>query len=103
MAEKKDLTEMTFEQEIVRQFTESENRYRHDVTVTAVDGVCPFGHKKGDTFQVTNCNNDGLCGALFKSIHSQLTTSHYGGSIPGRKIRAASAGYVRKWARSRWR
>ena len=33
MEEKKNLTELTFEEEIVRQFTESENRYRHDVTI----------------------------------------------------------------------
>lgn len=82
MEEKKNLTGMTFEDEIVRQFTESENRYRHDVTITKVEGVCPYGHRKGDRFQITNCNNDGLCGALFKTIHSQLITMHYGGSIP---------------------
>jgi uncharacterized repeat protein (TIGR04076 family) len=85
MNEKKDLTEQTFEDDIVQQFIESENRYRQEATITKVEGSCPFGHNEGEKFQVTNCNNDGLCGALYKSIHSQLVTMHYGGSIPWAK------------------
>lgn len=82
MAEKKSLQELTFEDDFVRKFKEAENRYYQEITITSVQGNCPYGHVAGDVFRVTNCNNDGLCGALYKSIHSQIITMHYGGSIP---------------------
>jgi len=82
MVEKKDLLELTFEDDFVRKFIEAENRYYQEVTITNVEGECPYGHKAGDVFRVTNCNNDGLCGALYKAIHTQIITMHYGGSLP---------------------
>ena len=82
MEENKDLQELTFEDDFVRKFTEAENRYYQEITITNVQGECPYGHAVGDVFRVTNCNNDGLCGALYKAIHSQIITMHYGGSLP---------------------
>ena len=82
MEEKKDLRELTFEDDFVRKITEAENRYYQEITITNVQGGCPYGHVAGDVFRVTNCNNDGLCGALYKAIHSQIITMHYGGSLP---------------------
>ena len=60
---------------------EKENRYYQEVTVTGVTGECPYGHKEGDQFKVTTMNSDGMCGSLLKSIFTQLTILHYGGSI----------------------
>src|SRR5210317_910409 len=85
MEEKKDLQELTFEDDVVRKITEAENRYYQEITITNVQGECPYGHVTGDVFRVTNCNNDGLCGALYKAIHSQIITLHYGGSLPWEK------------------
>jgi len=81
MEEKKELQELTFEDDFVRKITEAENRYYQEITITNVQGECPYGHVVGDVFRVTNCNNDGLCGALYKAIHSQIITMHYGGSL----------------------
>ena len=82
MVENKDLPEMSFEDDFVRKIIEAENRYCQEITITDVQGECPYGHVKGDVFRVTNCNSDGLCGALYKAIHSQIITLHYGGSLP---------------------
>jgi uncharacterized repeat protein (TIGR04076 family) len=85
MVENKDLPELSFEDDFVRKITEAENRYCQEITITNVQGECPYGHVKGDVFRVTNCNSDGLCGALYKAIHSQIITLHYGGSLPWEK------------------
>jgi uncharacterized repeat protein (TIGR04076 family) len=56
-------------------------RYCEEVTVTAVEGTCPYGHKKGDSFRLTNMNSDGMCGSLYQPIHTNLVTLHYGGTM----------------------
>ena len=55
MEEKKDLQELTFEDDFVRKITEAENRYYQEITITNVQGECPYGHVAGDVFRVTNC------------------------------------------------
>jgi uncharacterized repeat protein (TIGR04076 family) len=59
----------------------AENKFYQEVTITQVDGVCPYGHREGDTFRVTAMNSDGICGSLLKAIFSEIATLHYGGSI----------------------
>ncbi len=58
-----------------------ENRYYQEVTVTSVNGDCPYGHRVGDTFNVTAMNSDGICGSLLQGISSPLISLHYGGNI----------------------
>jgi uncharacterized repeat protein (TIGR04076 family) len=69
----------------IKAFTEkvlkAENRYYQEVTVTKVDGACPYGHKVGDQFKVTAMNPGGLCGSLLKSIMDSVVTLHYGGQV----------------------
>ena len=50
------------------------NRYHQQVTITAVKGTCPYGHREGEKFVVTNMNSDGLCGALYQSIPPSIAT-----------------------------
>ena len=52
--------------ETVKRFRDFENRYYQEVTITKVTGECPFGHREGETYNITNCNSDGLCGALYQ-------------------------------------
>ena len=66
---------------IVAQILKGENRYYQEVTITKVNGECPYGHKEGEIFKVTALNSDGLCGSLYKAIHSSVVTLHYGGSL----------------------
>ncbi|MCP4713557.1 MAG: TIGR04076 family protein [Deltaproteobacteria bacterium] len=56
-------------------------RYYEKVTITAVNGDCPYGHCEGDTFSVTNMNADSMCGSLYQVIHPCVTTLHYGGAL----------------------
>ena len=64
-----------------RQVLLAENTYYQEVTVTRVNGVCPYGHRTGDQFKVTTMNSDGMCGSLLKSLFMQITILHYGGNI----------------------
>jgi uncharacterized repeat protein (TIGR04076 family) len=57
-------------------------RYFEEVTVTRINGACPYGHKEGDSFRVTNMNADSMCGSLYQAIHTNLVTLHYGGTLP---------------------
>ncbi len=85
MTEKKHITDQTLSDDFVRKFIEAENRYYQEVTITRITGTCPYGHKEGEKYRVTNCNNDGLCGSLYKAIHSPIITLHYGGGLPWEK------------------
>ena len=60
-------------------------RYYEEVTITEINGDCPYGHKKGEVFKVTNMNSDSMCGSLYQAIHSNMTTIHYGGTLPWEK------------------
>ena len=59
----------------------AENRYCQVVTVTRVQGSCPYGHRKGDTFRLTCLHSGGLCGALLTAIMPSVVTLHYSGSL----------------------
>jgi len=83
--EVKQINDQPLADDFVRKFIEAENRYYQEVTITGVTGDCPYGHKKGEIYRVTNCNNDGLCGSLYKAIHSPIITLHYGGGLPWEK------------------
>jgi len=83
--EVKQIKDQPLTDDVVRKFVEAENRYYQEVTITGVTGDCPYGHKQGEIYRVTNCNNDGLCGSLYKAIHSSIITLHYGGGLPWEK------------------
>lgn len=57
-------------------------RFCEEATITAVEGTCPYGHKVGDCFRLTNMNSGGMCGSLYQPIHTNLVTLHYGGTLP---------------------
>ncbi len=57
-------------------------RYCEDVTITDINGTCPYGHTAGDTFTLTNMNSNNMCGSLYQAIHPNLVTLHYGGLLP---------------------
>jgi uncharacterized repeat protein (TIGR04076 family) len=67
--------------EYAAQVLRLEHRYYQEVTVTRVNGECPYGHKVGDTFKVTAMNSDGICGSLLQGIFSPIVSLHYGGSL----------------------
>jgi len=79
--------------EAARSVLEKENRYYQEVTVTHVNGECPYGHKEGDQFKVTTMNSDGMCGSLLKSLFFPLTILHYGGRILWEENAELSSGY----------
>ena len=82
MSEEKLKGTLYEDREVVKRFRDFENRYYQEVRITAVTGECPYGHREGETYSISNCNNDGLCGALYASLHTSIVTLHYWGSLP---------------------
>jgi uncharacterized repeat protein (TIGR04076 family) len=76
--------DMEFIAEVGKRIREG-NRYFEEVTITGVNGACPYGHKENETYKVTNINSGGLCGSLYKSIHDSVITMHYGAKLPWEK------------------
>ncbi len=92
MTEEIQYNDSGFPEDFVKGIVEAENRYYQEVTITKVNGECPFGLKEGEVYRVTNCNTDGLCGSLYKGIHSQIITLHYGGGLPWEKDQSSFKG-----------
>ena len=67
--------------DVVAQIMNIVNRFYQQATITDVKGTCPYGHSKGDTFKITSMNSDGLCGAMYQAVHSQIVTLHHGGNL----------------------
>ena len=61
------------------------NSQYEDVTITKVNGNCPYGHTVGEKHTITSMNTDGLCGSLFANIVPSVFTTHYGGGLPWEK------------------
>ena len=85
MSEEKLKGTLYEDRETLKRFRDFENRYYQEVTITKVIEECPFGHTAGEKYKVTNCNSNGLCGALYKRIHDSILTLHYWGSLPWEK------------------
>ena len=60
-------------------------RYLQEVTITNVNGTCPYGHYEGEKFTVNDMNHDGLCGSLYQTIHPHIATLCFGGGVPWEK------------------
>ena len=67
--------------EWVANILKAENRYCQEVVVTKVNGLCPYGHRVGDTFTLTGLHAGGLCGSLVTAIMPSVVTLHYGGNV----------------------
>jgi len=87
--------------EAARSVLEKENRFYQEVTITRVNGMCPYGHREGDQFKVTTMNSDGMCGALLKSLFLPLTILHYGGTVLWEEKGQLSSGYCPEGGRVR--
>ena len=80
-----DLGAAEFDEDDINFIFNTANKYYQEVTVTGVDGECPYGHKVNDTFRVTARNHDGLCGSLYQLISSDVLTLGYEGEVPWNK------------------
>jgi uncharacterized repeat protein (TIGR04076 family) len=75
----------TMTHDIIASTAQLVNRFYQEVTITKVNGECPYGHKEGDKHRVTATNADSLCGALWQANHSSIACFHYGGSVAWEK------------------
>jgi len=55
------------------------NRYYSEVTITEVNGACPYGHSEGEQYKVTGMNHAGMCGGLWHSIQPSVIALQYRG------------------------
>jgi len=82
MDTKKDPRAVDSSPEFFREVIGAINRRYAELTITSVEGNCPYGHKEGEKFQVSAMNSDGLCGSLFTLIEPAIFTLDYGGNFP---------------------
>jgi uncharacterized repeat protein (TIGR04076 family) len=55
------------------------NRYYSEVTITKVNGECPYGHKEGEKYLTTGMNHAGICGGLWHAIQPSIIALQYEG------------------------
>ena len=51
-------------------------------TIKAVKGTCSWGHKVGDTCEVSAHDTAGLCGFLYHDIFPYVVMLQFGGGFP---------------------
>ncbi|MBI4281889.1 MAG: TIGR04076 family protein [Chloroflexi bacterium] len=51
-------------------------------TIKSIQGNCGWGHKVGDTFDISVHNNAGLCGLFYHDIFPWIMTLQFGGENP---------------------
>lgn len=56
--------------------------YRVVGTITGAKGNCSWGHKVGDTFELSGHNTAGLCGFFYHDIFPYLIMLQFGGGFP---------------------
>ena len=61
-----------------------ERRIGHRVvgTIKSIKGRCSYGHKVGDTFELSMHNISGLCGLLAHDIYPWILVLQLGGDYP---------------------
>ena len=51
-------------------------------SIKALNGKCPWGHKIGDTFEISCWDTAGLCGMLYHNLFPELMMLQFGGGYP---------------------
>lgn len=51
-------------------------------TIVGIKGRCGWGHKVGDSFEVSGHDTAGMCGFFFHDIFPQVTMLQFGGNYP---------------------
>lgn len=51
-------------------------------TIKAVKGTCSWGHKVGDTCEVSAHDTAGLCGFLYHDVFPYVVMLQFGGGFP---------------------
>ena len=56
-------------------------KYNISLTITNVGGICPYGIRTGDKYNISPLKTDNLCGIFYHSIYPTLTTFYFGGEM----------------------
>jgi len=59
--------------------------YKVTGTITNKKGVCGFGHKVGEKFELSGRNTGGLCGYLYHNVFPFIIMLQCGGKWPEEK------------------
>jgi uncharacterized repeat protein (TIGR04076 family) len=53
-------------------------------TVKKATGICSWGHKEGDSFEISCWDTAGLCGLFYHDVFPRLMMLQFGGGYPWR-------------------
>jgi len=56
-------------------------KYNITLTITNVGGICPYGIRTGDKYNISPMKTDNLCGIFYHTIYPTLTTFYFGGEM----------------------
>ncbi|RMF95290.1 MAG: TIGR04076 family protein [Candidatus Schekmanbacteria bacterium] len=82
MDKEKDPREIETTPDFFKEVISAINKQYAELTITEVEGKCPYGHKEGEKFRISAMNSDGLCGSLYAAIEPSVFTLDYGGNYP---------------------
>jgi len=80
-----------FLKEVRKRVDDSQNWFQ-EVAITKVSGECPYGHREGEIYKISDIKCGGLCGSLYRSIHDAVLVTHYDGIVPWEKNEGVFSG-----------
>ena len=79
MADEKQAFDVEMSKDEVADVVKDINRFYSEVTITRVNGECPYGHKEGEKYLTTGMNHAGICGGLWHQIQPSIIALQYEG------------------------
>ena len=79
MADEKQAFDVEMSGDEVADVVKDINRFYSEVTITRVNGECPYGHKEGEKYLTTGMNHAGICGGLWHQIQPSIIALQYEG------------------------
>jgi uncharacterized repeat protein (TIGR04076 family) len=59
-----------------------EGQHRVTAKIMAIKGKCDWGHKVGETFELSGYTPDGLCGYFYHDLYPYIIMLEFGGKFP---------------------
>ena len=82
MEDNKSLVSEAVDKEVSKNSMIETHPYSQELTITKVNGSCPYGHTAGEKFEVDPYNVGLTCGTLWLSGLPNINLLYTGGSLP---------------------
>jgi uncharacterized repeat protein (TIGR04076 family) len=66
----------------MKKVMKEETGFKVIATIKRTNGICSWGHKEGDSFEISCWDTGGLCGMFYHYIFPELMMLQFGGGYP---------------------